>query len=89
MLATVARKGPDGQYDNGFTREHLMPLKLGGYRRGNIVLTHLKCNSSRGHTPPTSEQLLHAMEIWQIAKRIRKGLPTNEATDQLTTTPTK
>ena len=69
MLPSPARKPYRGApFNNGYTKEHLVPRSLGGGGGKNIVLAHMKCNSKRGATMPTPEMLARAKEIHRIAK---------------------
>lgn len=74
MIPTVAKKGEDGQLDNGFTKEHVKPRKLGGKGGKNIVLSHAKCNSHKGCKMPDDEMLARVKRIWHKAKKISKIL---------------
>lgn len=73
MLKTSAQKLPNGSFDMGYTREHVVPKKLGGFNRGNIVLAHLSCNSSRGHQAPGPHMMQRAKEIWLSARTLKRG----------------
>lgn len=60
-----AAKKVNGGYNDGWTREHIVPLSKRG-KRGykNIVLAHIKCNTVRGNTDPTPEMLKRCEDIW-------------------------
>lgn len=68
MLTSVARKQKSGSYDLGWTREHILPRKLGGRRHENIVLAHLKCNSKRNHAPPLPGMAERCRALWKLAR---------------------
>jgi 5-methylcytosine-specific restriction endonuclease McrA len=61
-----ARKLKSGSYDNGYTKEHVVPRKLGG-RNSHVVLAHLPCNSKRGHEAPAAHMMARATDIWRSA----------------------
>lgn len=69
------RKIKGGGYDNGWTKEHLVPRSKGGNgRAGNVVLAHLKCNTARGNANPTSEMLRRGRVLYKNARRLaRRG----------------
>jgi 5-methylcytosine-specific restriction endonuclease McrA len=76
-----ARKMKNGSYDNGFTKEHVVPRKLGG-RNSHVVLAHLSCNSKRGHEAPAAHMMARAKEVWAAAKvRVRKPRKLNRPYD--------
>lgn len=71
MLMASAQKKKSGQYNLGWTREHVIPRSKGGKsNRNNIVLAHMKCNSARGNADPTPDMLKRAKEICADAIRI-------------------
>jgi 5-methylcytosine-specific restriction endonuclease McrA len=73
MAIGPARK-TSGGYDNGWTREHLVPKSKGGKHGHNVVLAHVKCNSARGNADPTPEMLRRGRAIHKNARRLaRRG----------------
>ena len=51
---------------HGWNLDHLTPRALGGVdRTANIVLTHVKCNSRKGHRHPTREEFRKYRKIFQ------------------------
>ena len=66
---------PYVKYDNplGWNQDHLTPKKLGGIDgTSNIVLTHVKCNSRKGHELPTREDF---RKFRKVFKRHAWGSP--------------
>lgn len=82
-MLTVPAKKVGGSYDRGWTREHIVPRKLGGRNANNIVLACVPCNSRRGHSQPTEMMLRRCAEVNERARDIRaqngRSRPTPEA----------
>ena len=70
MLPTRATKLPDGQYDNGWNRDHVIPKKRGGVGNRNIALTHVKCNSRKGDKMPSEGMIKRCRTNWKKAKTL-------------------
>jgi len=70
MKPTPVRKKRNGDYDKGWTREHIVPKSKGGRKGDNIVLAHYKCNQERGNVDPTLEMIERAKVINAIASEI-------------------
>lgn len=69
LMSAAVKKAKNCSYNDGWTREHVIPRSKGG-RRGwqNVVLAHAKCNHKRGDTDPTSEMLKRADRIRFVAR---------------------
>lgn len=68
MQKFPAINAADGILAAGYTKDHLVPKKLGGKNRGNIVLAHRWCNNRRGHQAPGPGAMQRAREIWRRAR---------------------
>jgi 5-methylcytosine-specific restriction endonuclease McrA len=79
MLKTSAVKLPSGSHDMGWTREHVVPKKLGGFNRGNLVLAHHHCNTARGHQAPGPGMMQRAKAIWIAARDEKRRSPSTRS----------
>lgn len=68
-----------GTSPRGWTRDHFIPVVLGGQTNHNIVLAHLKCNTRKGDALPMQDDVerflqLHGEKLRSlISARLLKG----------------
>ena len=70
LLQTPAKK-ISGKWDNGWTREHVIPRSLGGEHFENIVLSCHRCNSTRKSEVPDLEDVERCKRLWGLARGMR------------------
>ena len=63
MSPAPARKLKNGKYNNGFTKDHIVPVSAGGTREANILLAHQWCNNRRGNKAPTETELQYLRRL--------------------------
>lgn len=84
MLMGSAQKKKSGKFNDGWTREHVVPRSKGGVKSYvNVVLAHAWCNMQRGNTDPTPWMLEKHKSIWERAsafsRKEAKQLLSNKA----------
>lgn len=68
LLSAAARKITTGKYNDGWTRDHIIPRSKGGVRaHANVALAHMKCNGTRGNTDPTPEMIERQQKLYAAA----------------------
>ena len=67
-MSPAARTKRTGKYNDGWTRDHIVPRSKGGVRaHANVALAHMKCNGTRGNTDPTPEMIQRQQYFYGVA----------------------